>query len=341
MPERARIQDSLAAEARYNWTVRRGAASACVRGGFVRALAVVVLVAVGWPRDAAGQTETLNEPAAVKKKKKRWPKPAAGPSQSGGPEVVFTFDDGPDERFTSRILDALKAHHVQAIFFWVGRRVLHDRPMDQVRKALVARAVREGHLVGNHTVHHAHLCLAPFSEAEREIDQNRELLEAAAHMPIVLFRVPYGARCKNVEHLLGDRQLQHLHWDIDPHEWDGLSSAGTAAHVIGRLKKLEGRAVLLMHDTHGVSARALPIILDWIDKENRSRRASGHRPIRIVSGAELVEERYASELWSWGGETARSAEVRLRQALGVLVPGRASPAAVAQHGSSDDIPKRP
>jgi len=311
------------------------------QGSGLRGVAVAMLIVLGWLRPAAAQSETWNEPAAVKKKKKKWPHPAAGPSQSGGPEIVLTFDDGPDERFTGRILDTLAAHHVQAIFFWVGRRVLHDRPMDRVRKALVARAVREGHLIGNHTVHHAHLCLTPFSEAAKEIDQNRELLETAARFPIVLFRVPYGARCKNVERLLAERQLTHLHWDVDPQEWAGLSSAGTAARVIGRLRKLDGRAVLLMHDTHGASARALPIILDWIDKENRHRRARGHRPIRIVSGAELVEEQYGSELWTWGGETARSAQVRFGRALGVLLPGRPSREAVAQHGATDDLPKRP
>lgn len=312
----------------------------CGQGLLVRTAALVGLLAAMWPRPAAAQSLELSEAAAVKKKK-RWPKPAAGPSQSGGPEVVFTFDDGPHELFTGRILDALAAHHVQAIFFWVGRRVLHDRPLDQVRKALVARAVREGHLVGNHTVHHVHLCQTPFPEGEKEVDQNRALLEAAARMPVVLFRVPYGARCKNVERLLADRQLRHMHWDIDPQEWGGLDTAGTAAHVISQLKRLEGRAVLLMHDTHGVSARALPIILDWIDMENRRRRASGHRPIRIVSGAELVEEQFASELWTWGGETARAAEVRFGRALGVLMPGRASPAAVAQHGGGEDVSQTP
>lgn len=306
----------------------------------MRVAALAVLLAVTWLRPAAAQPVSPEQPEAVKKKK-RWPKPAAGPSQSGGPEVVFTFDDGPHELFTGRILDALAAHHVQAIFFWVGRRVLHDRPLDRVRKALVARAVREGHLVGNHTVHHVHLCLTPFPEAEKEIDRNRELLEAAARMPIVMFRVPYGARCKNVERLLADRHLQHMHWDIDPQEWGGLTTAGTAEHVISQLRSLEGRAVLLMHDTHGVSARALPIILDWIDKENRRRLASGHRPIRIVTGAELVEEQYAGELWSWGSETARSAEARFGRALGVLMPGRASPAAVAQHGSGEDVSQTP
>ena len=304
----------------------------------VAALVAVSLATVG---TAAAQSVDTAEAPALVKKKKRWPHPAAGPSQSGGPEVVFTFDDGPHEVYTARILDALAAHKVQAIFYWVGRRVLHDRPVDRVRKALVGRAIREGHLIGNHTVHHVQLCQGDTREAEREIDRNRELLEAQAGMPVVMFRVPYGAFCKRLTRMLAERQLQHLHWDIDPQEYNGLTTAGTASHVIGQLKKLEGRAVLLMHDTHGVSARALPIILDWLDKENRRRRASGARPIRIVSGAELVEEQRTSELWTWGADTARSVEARFGRALGGLVPGRASPAAVAQRGTVDDVAQRP
>jgi peptidoglycan/xylan/chitin deacetylase (PgdA/CDA1 family) len=316
-----------------NRTVRRG--SAIRRRWYLRCLVAAALVVAGWRAPASAQPEEPAESAAVQKKKKRWPKPAGGQSQSGGPEVVFTFDDGPHEVFTRRILDALARHHVQAIFYWVGWRVTHDRSVERVRKELVARAVREGHLIGNHTVNHVHLCRTPYPEAEKEIDGNRDLLEAAARIPVVLFRVPYGARCKNVERLLADRGLQHLHWDIDPQEWVGLNKADTAAHVIDQLKRLEGRAVLLMHDTRGVSARALPIILDWIEVENRRRRASGERPIRIVSGSELVEEQHASELWSWGLDSVRSAEARLGRALGGLVPGRASPAAVAQHGAAD------
>ncbi|HET6610832.1 MAG TPA: hypothetical protein VFG83_02535, partial [Kofleriaceae bacterium] len=36
-----------------------------------------------------------------------WDKPAAGPSASGGPEVLFTFDDGPHQRYSAMVLDVL------------------------------------------------------------------------------------------------------------------------------------------------------------------------------------------------------------------------------------------
>ncbi|HYU15794.1 MAG TPA: polysaccharide deacetylase family protein, partial [Candidatus Acidoferrum sp.] len=79
-----------------------------------------------------------------------WPKPAAGRSQSGDPEVIFTFDDGPHEKWSGKILDTLAAHRVKAIFYWVGHRVDGGRLAPR-RREIVERAIREGHLIGNHT----------------------------------------------------------------------------------------------------------------------------------------------------------------------------------------------
>ena len=249
-----------------------------------------------------------------------WPTPAAGESQSGDPEVVFTFDDGPHEKWSAQILDALAAHHVRATFFWVGRRVEGDRAGTNKRRALVARAVREGHVIGNHTVHHLHLCHAS-SDITTEIEQNDALYEALAELPIVLFRTPYGDRCPRLLDKLDGRGLTHLHWDIDPREYRGLSGESTARFIISELRRLNGRAVVLMHDTHQASARAVPIILDWIEAENRRRQESGRRPIRIVSGSDLVGERARSPLWLWGEGAAIGARGWLGHAMTSLVPG--------------------
>lgn len=260
----------------------------------------------------------------------RWPTPAAGRSATGDPEVIFTFDDGPDARWTGEILDALAEHRVQAIFYWVGRRVAKRRPADARRKALVERALVEGHLVGNHTVHHVHLCHTPEPDAAREIDHNRELYEGLARLPIVLFRVPYGDFCQRVGTLLGDRGLWHLHWDIDAREYLGLSSKETADFIIGKLKRLRGRAVVLMHDTQAASARALPIILDWIALENVKRVAAGRRPIRIVGASDLVAERADAALWRWWGDGAGAMARRVGRAVSGLVPGARIPSALTR-----------
>lgn len=259
-----------------------------------------------------------------------WPTPAAGSSASGQPEVLFTFDDGPDPKWSGQILDTLAAHHVQAIFFWVGRRIERNRPVDRKRKALVERVLADGHLLGNHTIHHVHLCSSEGDEAAVEIDRNRSLYESLTRFPMVLFRTPYGDNCRRLRALLGERQLTHLHWDIDAREYLGLSSESTAAFIIGKIKRLRGRAVVLMHDTQGASARALPIILKWIEAENRRRSEKGGRVIRILSASDFVVEKHATPLWAWWQDAAAGARRRVGLASAGLVPGAPAPGALTR-----------
>src|SRR6185295_18624538 len=105
-------------------------------------------------------------------------------------------------------------------------------------------------------------------------------------MPVTFFRVPYGSRCKRVEKLLGERHLSHLHWDLDAHEWENHDRLAMKAYYTRNLMSLQGRAVILMHDTQPTTMHALPLILDWIDKENARRHRLGLRQIRILSYAD-------------------------------------------------------
>jgi hypothetical protein len=132
--------------------------------------------------------------------------------------------------------------------------------------------------------------------------------------------------------MLAERGLHHLHWDIDPKEYLGRSAESTAAFVIGRLRRLRGRAVVLMHDTKGASARALPVILGWITEENRRRAERGERRIRILGGSDLVAELGTLPLWSWSRGAAVEAQGRLGHALSRLVPGAPAGAALSLAG---------
>src|SRR5688572_6151321 len=82
---------------------------------------------------------------------KGWPTPAAGRSTSGGPEVLFTFDDGPNPTTTPKVLDILAKHRIKAVFFMVGEMV--DTQNKKV-PPIVARILREGHVIANHTMEH-------------------------------------------------------------------------------------------------------------------------------------------------------------------------------------------
>lgn len=184
-----------------------------------------------------------------------WITPAAGPSATGDPEVVLTFDDGPNPQTTPKVLDTLKAHDVRAIFFLVGDRLTPD---NKPAHDLVARMLREGHIVANHTVSHIQLCAVKEERAAVEIDAAATTISSIAGMATPWFRTPYGAYCKRLEAMLADRKITHFYWDIDSQEWKHNSAKRATAYITHALGRLQGRSVLLMHDTKVATVKALP-----------------------------------------------------------------------------------
>ena len=84
------------------------------------------------------------------------PMVSAGPQISfnyvhvDGPYIAMTFDDGPSEKLTPKLLNLLAAHHIKATFFVIGQNVA-EHP------EILQRAIREGHEVGNHSWSHPNL----------------------------------------------------------------------------------------------------------------------------------------------------------------------------------------
>ena len=222
-----------------------------------------------------------------------WVTPAGGGSVSGDPEVLLTFDDGPHRRTTGKVLDTLKARGLSAVFFLTGDHF--ERENSAEPRALVKRMLAEGHVIANHTMTHEQLCAVKPEAAAWQIDQARTLLEQEAGMPVPWFRAPYGAWCPRLVEQLGARGITHFYWDIDPQEWRTNSAKATEKRVTWALRRLQGRAVLLMHDTKAATVMALPNILDWIDAENAKRAKAGKRPIRIVDAHAYAREQIGEE----------------------------------------------
>ncbi len=231
----------------------------------------------------------------VKKHHKGWPTPAAGPTESGDPELVLTFDDGPNPRTTPLVLDTLAKHHLHATFFLVGE--MADKP---AAKPIIARMLAEGHIVANHTMTHQDLCRKDEEVGAREIDEGKAAIEkAAAPWTTVWFRTPYGVRCDRVDALLEARHLNHFHWDLDPQEWKHNNTQKAIDYVEKNVGAMTGRNVLLMHDIKKATVEALPVILDWIDTENAQRTIDKKRRIRIIQSWELAIDKMPPGFWAW------------------------------------------
>jgi chitooligosaccharide deacetylase len=256
---------------------------------------MIVLLAGSASAKPHAKAKAANDPAKPHHPR-GWPAPAAGPTMSGDPELLFTFDDGPNPRTTPLVLDTLAKHHVHAVFFLVG-----NMAGNKSAPPIIQRMLREGHIVANHTMTHEDLCrLKDEDRAAHEIDDGKATIERSTQgYTTVWFRTPYGVRCELVEKLLEERHLTHFHWDLDPQEWKHNNTQKAIDYVEKQVGKMTGRNVLLMHDIKKATVEALPVILDWIDTENAQRKLDHKRRIRIIQSYELAIDRFPPGLADW------------------------------------------
>jgi peptidoglycan-N-acetylglucosamine deacetylase len=137
--------------------------------------------------------------------------------------VTLTFDNGPHEEITSRVLDVLARHAVRASFFAVGEKL---RKPDLYRQAQEAHDA--GHWIGNHSMTHTiPLGEDPRQDApSREIGAAQDLIGPLAH-PDKLFR-PFGGGGHLDRRLLSSAARDYLMrekftcvlWNAVPRDWE-------------------------------------------------------------------------------------------------------------------------
>src|SRR6476646_2784937 len=82
----------------------------------------------------------------------------------GTKQLALTYDDGPNDPHTLRLLEVLARHDVQATFFLIGRYV-------QQRPDIVRAIVNSGHIVGNHTFSHPNLIFASTNQTRAQLQE--------------------------------------------------------------------------------------------------------------------------------------------------------------------------
>ncbi|MBI1908804.1 MAG: polysaccharide deacetylase family protein [Deltaproteobacteria bacterium] len=158
--------------------------------------------------------------------------------------VALTFDDGPNEPYTSQILDILKGYDVPAAFFVVGKNV-------ERYPGVVERMNREGFLVGNHTWDHRPLVWMRSDEAEKEILGWERAMNGLGTPPAKLFRAPHGWKSPWLVSLLKGRGYRFIGWSRGV--WD--SDQPGVDILFNRLtKEMTNGEIILLHD--GAEARA-------------------------------------------------------------------------------------
>jgi peptidoglycan/xylan/chitin deacetylase (PgdA/CDA1 family) len=158
-------------------------------------------------------------------------------------QMALTFDDGPNDPHTMRLLDVLARHNAKATFFLIGKYV-RQRP--EIARAILAA----GHEIGNHTESHPNLILVSAARLRQELSDCNKALEDALGSKITLFRPPFGGRRPNVLRTARDLGLSPVMWSVTGYDWSARSAAEIVEKVgrqIDSRNKPQGEIVLL-HD---------------------------------------------------------------------------------------------
>ncbi len=183
--------------------------------------------------------------------------------------VALTFDDGPDGRWTPKILDVLKQKKASATFFVIGQN------MERFPE-LVQREVREGQMVGSHTWTHPNIAETSSTQANIELSATQRLFETLTGKSMRLFRPPFFGDAepstpREVAPLLLAQQQGYMTVGlrIDPDDWKKPDAGLIVERVLDRLDDTGPRAgqIVLLHDSGGDRSRtvaALPILIDQL-----------------------------------------------------------------------------
>jgi peptidoglycan-N-acetylglucosamine deacetylase len=156
----------------------------------------------------------------------------------GSHQIALTYDDGPNDPHTLRLLEVLAKHSVHATFFLIGRYV-------QQRPEIVREIVQAGHVVGNHTFTHPLLTFKSETEIRQQLSECRAALQDAIGEPSNLFRPPFGGRRPAVLRVARELGLKPIMWNVTGYDWNAPPAAVIERKVANQIR---GGDVILLHD---------------------------------------------------------------------------------------------
>jgi cellulose synthase/poly-beta-1,6-N-acetylglucosamine synthase-like glycosyltransferase/peptidoglycan/xylan/chitin deacetylase (PgdA/CDA1 family) len=199
-------------------------------------------------------------------------------------KLVLSFDDGPDRRWTPKVLDVLKEKHVPGMFFVIG---------DEANRApdLLKREYDEGHEIGNHTFTHPKFDEISRTQIKWELNLTQRLIESTLGVKSILFRPPYGIDhqpeyAEEVAQLPYPQELGYLivGQRVDPDDWrmmEGKAQRPAQEIADDVIRQADMGNIVLLHDGGGdreQTVAALPLMIDQL-------RAKGYQ---FVSVSDLI-----------------------------------------------------
>jgi peptidoglycan/xylan/chitin deacetylase (PgdA/CDA1 family)/glycosyltransferase involved in cell wall biosynthesis len=187
--------------------------------------------------------------------------------------IALTFDDGPNEPYTSQVLKILHENDVRATFFLIGENV-------QVFPDAARKIAIEGHAIGNHSYSHPLLLALQSPRYQgRQIDRSAQIIEAVTGVRCTLFRPPHGFHSSWLLSAVAARGLTAVGWSENASDWHKVAGPEIAARIV---KRARPGNIILLHDglnrAHGVDRSRTVSSLQAIIT---NLRAQGYRFVTV------------------------------------------------------------
>ncbi len=198
-------------------------------------------------------------------------------------KVALTFDDGPDENTTVRILDLLDRRRVKATFFVSGVNALKYPD-------LIAEIVRRGHEIGNHSYSHDPLLMLKNGRAlYREVGEARNVLRSMG-VDALAFRPPVGIVNPKLFPVLREQGMICVTFNCRA----GDAGNRRIHNLSGRiLKKAKPDDIILLHDTPPRRTEDYPEL--WLEME-KILAGIEEKGLRMVPLSELIGKKISGHV---------------------------------------------
>lgn len=210
--------------------------------------------------------------------------------------IALSFDDGPHRAYTEEIVAILKRYDAPATFFQVGRNLGHLDAQGHATLGPMAGLSRDligqGYAVGNHSLTHAQLSRETGDALRNQILGTDTLLRDIDAKRAPLFRFPYGARNAEGMRILGEAGLKSIMWNIDSLDWADPVPESIVQRVLDQVHAQQ-RGIVLFHDIHERTVKALPQILDRLTAEGYQFAGWNGREFSVARSRESNRERVA------------------------------------------------
>lgn len=152
-------------------------------------------------------------------------------------KILITFDDGPTEDTTPKILKLLSREKIKAVFFCIGENV-------KKYPELAEKLIIEGHLIANHTMKHKVFTKITREESAEEINSFVDLLKENFNYNVKYFRPPHGRFNLNTNRFLKKQNLKCVMWSLLSHDYKNKFEKVK----FGIDKYLKENSIIVFHD---------------------------------------------------------------------------------------------